>query len=451
MTFHEKYYNMNMGIIDLSDLSVEVVPLDEPMMSEHIGGAAVNRILFDRYGSDNPIVLGTGPLTGSFAPASCLMVATFRSPLSGRISNVPLTMRTGPEMKFSGFDFLVIKKAASQPQIISVHEGTMAFRAADLLMNRGISEASGMVRRELQHLRSSIMTGPAADNRAVAASVSVSRGGSFDKTGLASVMASKNIKSIVFDGIDGLPFGGGDLARAETMMGGHSASLHRKGHGFSRILEQLGAGSAIKELLPTKKMRPMACYHCPFPCMSHVEVRNARLLDHNDEKKKSSMLLTDHLGFMVLADKCKADVFPIMAACNEGGLDPVAVAGIIPRDGSLHDMLDTVRNLGGGLETGGNDVDNHGDGVKFGDTPREETDRFGGGIAPLTVAGDFDSLESWKKRVALSMILGICPLFLLMFPAINDGELLGFIASEEQEWNSLQERLRAGIDTVCRS
>jgi len=49
------------------------------------------------------------------------------------------------------------------------------------------------------------------------------------------------------------------------------------------------------------------------------------------------------------------------------------------------------------------------------------------------------------------MILGICPLFLLMFPAINDGDLLDFIASGEQERNSLQDRLHAGINVVCRS
>jgi len=440
-----------MGVIDLSDLSVQVAPLEESLISEHIGGAAVNRILLDRYDGNDSIVLGTGPLTGSFAPASCLLVATFRSPLSGKISNVPLTIRTGSEMKFAGFDFLVMNNTASQPMILSVHEGTMVFHPAGPLLNLTIAEMSSIMRREIRDIRSWIIAGPAADKRAVSASVSVSRGGSFDKTGLASVMASKNIKGVLFNGIDGLSYGDNDLTRSEAMMKGLSTSLHGKGPGFSRILQHLGADSSIMELLPIKKMRQRACYHCPFPCMCHVEVTNETLFDGKDSNGIRTLLLTDHLGFMTLADTFNADVFPIMAACNEWGLDPVAVSQIIPRGGSLDEVLSMIKGLFSGPELKVKEVDGHTCGTASCSIPRQEADRFGGGIPPLTVIGDFDSPENWKRRVALSMILGICPIFLLMFPAITDVDLLSFIDPEKESRDSLQIRLQAVIDDVCRA
>lgn len=449
MTFYETHFTRNIGIIDLSDLSVQVVPLDESIISEHIGGAAVNRILFDRYGDDNPIILGTGPLTGSFAPASCLMIATFRSPLSGRISNVPLTIRTGPEMKCAGFDFIIIKNAALQTQVISVRERTMTFHTADSLLNRGITEASTIMRREIGHARSAIITGPAAEKNPGCSSVSLGRGGSFDKTGLASIMASKNLKGIVFDGIDGLPFGDGNLVRSETMLKELASSLRGKRPGINRVLEQIGADSAIIELLSAKKMRPMACYHCPFPCMSHIDVVAAPVSERNDVEEKRKLTLTDHLGFVALADKCKADVFPVIAACTEGGLDPVAVSRLIPGGGILPDILSMVQRMCDGTKRGEPDKDNHMGELVPGGIPQEERDRFGGGMVPLT-SGEFASLESWKKRVALSMILGICPLFLLMFPEINDSDLIDFLALDDDERGPLQDRLHQAIDSVCR-
>ena len=56
---------------------------------------------------------------------------------------------------------------------------------------------------------------------------------------------------------------------------------------------------------------------------------------------------------------------------------------------------------------------------------------FGGGIPPI-LAGD-----SWEKRVALAMILGVCPIFLLRFPQITDAALLSFISTREEVLTSL--------------
>ena len=88
----------------------------------HVGGAAMNARLLSEYESDS-LVLGTGPLTGSFAPASALLVGTFRSPVFDHLCHVPFMLRSGPELKFSGVDYLVIRGAAKEPCAVSVARG----------------------------------------------------------------------------------------------------------------------------------------------------------------------------------------------------------------------------------------------------------------------------------------------------------------------------------------
>ncbi|MBN2686822.1 MAG: hypothetical protein JXR85_01475, partial [Deltaproteobacteria bacterium] len=269
-TLH-RFYNMKAGLIDLGKLSAEVIPLDYDILSERIGGAAVNMALFDRYGQGDPIVLGVGPLTGSFAPASCLMVATFRSPKSGRITHVPLMFRTGPDMKFAGFDYLVIIGSAEEPRVLFFTEGRADFLPAGHMAGLNISENMRAMKREWRHVRSVVLTGPAADKGLSCASVSIGTGGSLDKAGLASLMAAKNLKGFIFHGIDGIPFGEKNLALGDEMMKGLAAGS-KANRGFLSVLEKCGAGDSAAGSLRNYRMKHMACYHCPSPCMSHVTV-----------------------------------------------------------------------------------------------------------------------------------------------------------------------------------
>ena len=68
--------NNKIAVVDLETGSILYKELTMDM-AQHIGGAAVNTLLLKEYSHQTPLVLGTGPLTGGFAPGSCLMVASF--------------------------------------------------------------------------------------------------------------------------------------------------------------------------------------------------------------------------------------------------------------------------------------------------------------------------------------------------------------------------------------
>ena len=65
-----RYYNMKMAVVDLSTGAVDSASLSENILVEGIGGACANLKLFEAFQDENPMVLGVGPLSGSFAPAS---------------------------------------------------------------------------------------------------------------------------------------------------------------------------------------------------------------------------------------------------------------------------------------------------------------------------------------------------------------------------------------------
>ena len=59
-------------IVDLEAGEVSEDELDEDLVAEKIGGAGITKALYEEYQDDEPIVMGTGLLTGTLYPASAL-------------------------------------------------------------------------------------------------------------------------------------------------------------------------------------------------------------------------------------------------------------------------------------------------------------------------------------------------------------------------------------------
>ena len=72
-------------VIDLNAGQVEEDELDESLVEEKIGGIGITRYLYDKYRQDDPIVIGTGLLTGTTYPASASGQITAKSPVTGKV------------------------------------------------------------------------------------------------------------------------------------------------------------------------------------------------------------------------------------------------------------------------------------------------------------------------------------------------------------------------------
>src|SRR4030067_3047878 len=75
-----EYLSTNkIAIIDLATSKITDQELDEDLVKEKIGGAGVTTALYEQYQNEDPVVLGTGLLTGTLAPALALGMITAKS------------------------------------------------------------------------------------------------------------------------------------------------------------------------------------------------------------------------------------------------------------------------------------------------------------------------------------------------------------------------------------
>ena len=136
--------NDYMGKILRVDLSTEELwdePLNEEYVRNYIGGSGLGiRYLWDLVrpdtdplGPDNPLLFLTGPLTGTGGPSVGRFVVCSRSPRTGLWGESNCGGFWGPELRFAGYDGLLVTGRASKPVYLWIQDGRAELRDASHL------------------------------------------------------------------------------------------------------------------------------------------------------------------------------------------------------------------------------------------------------------------------------------------------------------------------------
>ncbi|MHA2172122.1 MAG: aldehyde ferredoxin oxidoreductase N-terminal domain-containing protein [Candidatus Kariarchaeaceae archaeon] len=201
-------YSPKIKIINLT--KNKILPsksVDEKVVTNFLGGRGITTYLgyesipvdASPRGEDNSIIFGTGVLTGTHFPSSGTAVATFKSPHTNTLCTAVTTGSFGAFLKHSGFDFLQISGRAKSPQILIVDEfSDITFEKAEKLWKASIQQTDKLLRHKYGETSCIACVGEAATNQVAYAGVAVDRKHFFHRGGLGSVIASKNIKAIVF-------------------------------------------------------------------------------------------------------------------------------------------------------------------------------------------------------------------------------------------------------------
>jgi hypothetical protein len=334
-------------------------------------------------------------------------------------------------MKFSGVDYLIIRGAAKEPCAVSVTRGQIQIFPLPDSQGKPVPELLQMLRRDVPGFRASIVTGPAADGYSPYASASIASHGSFDKVGLASRMAAKNLKAVLFSGIEGLPFREDHpaLSKATEKMLQASGSLVNKG--FIPVVRKLEDGGEAAKVLRGRLGRNRACYHCPCPCMTYAGFKKP-----GTASEKEGLLLMDHVGWAALSSRSDDALF-YLQRCLELGLDPRAAGIGLREDRPLREAMNAIEKLA----HAGASIDEE----DYPSAPGINTRTyrlFGGGITPLS------SGKAWTDRVAAAMILGICPVFIQIAGRLDRSDLLRFLSSDAEEIKALGESIDGEIEML---
>jgi aldehyde:ferredoxin oxidoreductase len=213
MTFPYKGYAGYYLDIDLTKGKIHKKELEKDWARLYLGGTGVAaRILWDRtgpntnpLGPDNVLVAGTGPLTGSlFSPSGRMMFAA-KGPLTGIWAESHVGGFLGPEIKYSGFDFIVFNGRSKKPVYLSLRDGSAELLDASHLWGKETNLTTQMIREDLKDptLKTGVI-GPAGENGVLYGSIIVDFYRAAGRTGLGTVLGSKNVKGIAASGAQGL-------------------------------------------------------------------------------------------------------------------------------------------------------------------------------------------------------------------------------------------------------
>jgi aldehyde:ferredoxin oxidoreductase len=304
---------------------VEQVARDD--LLRFLGGRGINaKLLYERVpqgidplGPANVLIFGPGTLTGTSAPSSGRTSVTCKGPATGLYLKVSVGGHLGVELKYAGYDYLVIHGAADDPAYLWIDDSSVEIRDARHLWGLGTRETDRLIKDELGDDEIEVgLIGPAGENKVLFSCIIFSLYNSASRGGVGAVMGSKNLKAIAARGTGGLRVPEGaeffKLAarmRKELSEDAGSDSLYRWGT----------AGS----IPPLNELRMLASYN-----FSQVKI--------DDAEKISGQYLEDE-GYLTGRESC----FSCSTACHRFVRSKEHAYGEVQDSGP---ELETVMSLG---------------------------------------------------------------------------------------------------------
>lgn len=199
--------------INLTERTVTKEPLNEQWAREYVGGRGLGaRYLteemdptVDALSPDNKLLFVTGPLTGTSASCGSRYMVVTKGPLTNAITTSNSGGYWGPELKFAGYDMLILEGRASSPCYLWVYNETVEIREADHLWGKTVWETEERLRAELGVPDTIIASiGPAGENLVRFACIMNDLHRAAGRSGVGAVMGSKNLKAIAVRGTGGV-------------------------------------------------------------------------------------------------------------------------------------------------------------------------------------------------------------------------------------------------------
>ncbi len=218
MRYAETGFNLE---IDLARGSVEKVASDPKLTELHLGGLGTNvKMHYDRvppeteaFDKENMLIVSSGLFNGTPAYSANRTLFTFISPQSGLLAYPMMGGFFGAELKYAGYDKIVLRNKSPKLVYIWVHNDKVEIRDATHLKGKGALETQDLIREELRQPRAQVAAiGLAGENRVFTASIEQSRS-SASRLGGGAVLGDKNVKAIAIRGTKDL-----NLARGEEFM-----------------------------------------------------------------------------------------------------------------------------------------------------------------------------------------------------------------------------------------
>jgi len=340
------------------ELTVETPPTS--FYRKHLGGSAMGMHYIlndmkpgaDPLGPDNVLTLMLSVLTGAPISGQSRMTANAKSPLVDGIGDSQCGGFFPAEMKFAGFDGLVIKGKSPRPVYLWIHDGEFELRDASHLWGKTTSQVDDALKQELGDNKIEIaQCGPSGEKLSRLAAIINMSNRANGRTGMGAVMGSKNLKAVVVRGKSKRlpttnPKAINELAkRGAADLDGNPDVAGLKAHGTASVLSfqnSIGtlptfnynagqfegfepiSGEVMTETILKERD---TCYACTVNCKRVVETEyNGRKVEprHGGPEYETLSTFGSYCGVSDLHAVSYANKI-----CNEYGLDTIGAGATV--------------------------------------------------------------------------------------------------------------------------
>jgi aldehyde:ferredoxin oxidoreductase len=317
----------------------------------------------DPLGPDNVLIFATGPLTGTMAPTSGRYAVLCKGPLTNAIACSNSGGKFGAELKFAGYDLMLIEGRSENPVYLSIVNDKVEILPADEIWGTSVWHTEEWIKKQHNDPLVRIAScGPAGENQCRFAAVINDLHRAAGRSGVGAVMGSKNLKAIAARGTKGVTADNPEKFM-DAVRTSHSILADNDGR---KELTELGTNAMIDMMqefggLPTRnfdavqfegtdKINPdamfrvsedghrnmvtnKACFGCTIACgrIAHVDKKHETVKDKPEYQVPSGGLEYETafaFGPMVGVDDIDALTYAGFLT-NEYGYDPISFGGTL--------------------------------------------------------------------------------------------------------------------------
>jgi aldehyde:ferredoxin oxidoreductase len=182
--------------VNLTKGSVSVEDLDQKSAQDYIGGRGLGvKYLYDEIdpkvdplSPGNKLIMATGPLTGTGALAGGRYIAVTKSPLTGAIANSNSGGYFGAELKYAGYDLIILEGKAKTPVYLWVENDSVEIRKAQHLWGKDTQQTTEAILAETDVEAKVACIGPAGEKLVKFACIMNDTGRAAGRSGVGAVM-----------------------------------------------------------------------------------------------------------------------------------------------------------------------------------------------------------------------------------------------------------------------
>ncbi len=159
----------------------------------------------DPLAPENKIIWATGPLTGTMASTGGRYTVITKSPLTGAIACSNSGGYWGAELKMAGWDMIIFEGKSPKPVYLYINDDEVELRDASHLWGQSVWKTEEVLKSSLQDPLVRVSSiGKAGENGVLYAAVVNDLHRAAGRSGVGTVMGSKNLKAIAVRGTKGV-------------------------------------------------------------------------------------------------------------------------------------------------------------------------------------------------------------------------------------------------------